>query len=232
MKRISSKEIKKVLYGVILSDGYVDKSRRFDLYNKNKEYVEYLNSYLLGITGIKTNLYTKYDERFDTTGFRIITNGSRYFAKFREIFYDVSGRKHLTSYICDRLDFQALAHIWMCDGYLFHAKNKKANKLQNIGYFCLESFTKDELGLFISRLSDLGINSRLETVPWGHGFRPKISGVDLQKFIDGIYKYIIPCFHYKTILYYKSTKYVDSNLQSAEQFVKYYKQVEDIVQST
>lgn len=229
MKRINSKEIKKVLYGVILSDGCIDQSRRFDLYNIHEEYVILISNYLNSITNTRTSIYKKYDKRFtDSIGYRLTTNGNKYFSKFREMFY-TNGRKTLTKYICDRLDFQALAHVWMCDGYMYHAKNPKENKIQNIGYFCLEGFPRDELQLFVNRLSELGINSRLEKVAWGFGFRPKISGIDLQKFVDKIYPYIIPCFQYKTFLYYKSSKYLDSDLQSAEQFVKYYERIEDIV---
>lgn len=228
MKRISSKEIKKVLYGVILSDGYIDKHGRFDLYNKYESYIDLINIYLDQLTRTRYTKYRKFDPRFNVHGYRTITNGTRYFKKFREIFYQ-DDKKVLTKYICDRLDFQSLAHIWMCDGYLFHAKNKREDKIQNIGYFCLESFPRDQLDLFINRLKELGIESRLESVVWGYGYRPKISGKALQIFMDKIHHYITDEFKYKTILYYKSSKYLDSNLQSAEQYVQFYEHVEDIV---
>lgn len=229
MKRITSREIKKVLYGIILSDGYIGKTGRLDLYNKNIEYIQSILPYINSITRTRCSIYEKMDSRFGSIGYRLTTNSTPYFKKFRDIFYSSDGRKHITKYIVDRLDFQSLAHIWMCDGYLFHAKDYKKQKIQNIGYFCLEGFPEIELLLFINRLKELGIESRLEKVAWGFGFRPKISGKSLQKFIDNIYKHIEPCFKYKTNLYYKSNLYLDSSLQSAEQYVRYYTRIEDIV---
>lgn len=213
----------------MLSDGYIDRNGRFDLYNKNLEYVEFVADIISNITRIKCHIYKKYDKRFDTTGYRLTTNSSPYFKKMREIFYNSGGRKTLTKYIVDRLDFESLAHAWMCDGYMFHAKNNKKNKVQNFGFYCLEGFDKNELVLFTNRLSVLGIESKIVPFPRGYGYRPRISGVDLQRFIDNIYQFIVPCFLYKTTLYYKSMKYIDSNLQSAEQYIKSYTCTDDIV---
>jgi len=229
MKRISSKQIKKIVFGIMLSDGYIDRNGRLDLYNKNEEYILFVKDVLEQITLVKCHIYEKYDARFDVYGYRLTTNVTPYFKKIRKIFYDENGVKRITKYIVDRLDFESLAHAWMCDGYMYHAMNRKENKVQNLGYFCLEGFPPEELSLFIKRLSKLSIESRLEKVDWGFGFRPKISSLFLQVFIDNIFQYVIPCFKYKTLLYYKSNKYLDSNLQSAEQYVIYYDNIEDIV---
>jgi len=229
MKRISSKEIKKVVFGIIISDGYIAQGGRIDLYNKNQEYILFVKNILENITRTRCSIYKKHDNRFNVDGYRITSNQNPYFKKIREIFYDQDGKKHLSKYIVDRIDFQCLAHIWMCDGYMYHAKNKNKNKIQNIGYLCLEGFQQKELEILINRLEKMGISSRLEKVDWGYGNRIKISGKSLQIFIDGIFQYIIPCFLYKTTLYYKSSVYLDSDLQSAEQYVKYYDDVEDIV---
>lgn len=228
MKRLNSKRIKKIIFGIIASDGYVDERSRLALYNKNEEYILHTKSILENITGIRCHIYKAHDSRFNVDGYRLTTNVSPYFKKIRKIFYE-TGRKKLTSYIVSRFDFETLAHIWMCDGYLLHHKNRKTNKIQNIGYFCLESFPKEELNKLIAKLSKMGIYSRLQKVRWGFGYRIKISGLALQKFIDDIIKYIIPCFEYKTLLYYKSRDYLDSNLQNTKQFIRIYNDIEDIV---
>lgn len=213
----------------MLSDGYIDRNGRLDLYNKNEDYVLYVKSILENITRTRCKVYKKYDKRFDVYGYRLTTNCTPYFKKMRDIFYMNDRKKHLSRYICDRLDFESLAHAWMCDGYMYNSVNRRENKIQNIGYFCLEGFPDVELNIFTERLLKLGIDSRLEKVAWGYGFRPKITAVSLQRFIDSIFQFIIPCFKYKTTLYYKSNKYLDSNLQSAEQYIVYYDNIEDIV---
>jgi hypothetical protein len=229
MKRISSKKIKKIVFGILISDGHIDKNGRFDLYNKNEEYILFVKEVFENITNTRCKIYKKYDKRFNVFGYRLATNCTPYFKKLREIFYDEQGKKHLTKYIVSRIDFEALSHIWMCDGFLRHTPNHKKQKIQNLGFFCLESFPLEELKLLQNKLLSLGIESRFEVVPWGFKYRLKISAIPLQKFIDGIFQYIIPCFKYKTILYYKSMLYVDSNLQSAEQFIIFYDDIEDIV---
>lgn len=213
----------------MLSDGHIDSHGRIDLYNKNEEYILYIKSVLENITNTRCHIYKKYDKRFNVFGYRLTTNSTPYFKKLRAIFYNEDGVKHITKYIADRIDFEALAHIWMCDGYMYHAINRQSNTIRNIGYFCLEGFPKEELDIFNKRLSELGIDARYDKVAWGRGYRLAISSYPLQRFIDNIIQYMLPCFMYKTILYYKSMWFVDSSLQSAEQYIRNYDSVEDIV---
>lgn len=229
MTRLNSREIKKILFGVLLSDGSIY-NKRFDLFTKSEQYAQYITSVLNQLTGSKAYYNIKLDKRKESyTGYRVLSTNLKYFDKLREIFY--SDRKRLTSYICDRLSEESLAHVWMCDGYLQHQKNRKTNKIQNIGEFCLESFDKSELELFIKKLNYYNINTTLYKVPWGFGYRPIIRGIDLQKFISLIYPYILDDFKYKTLLYYKSLDsiYIDNTLPNAEQYLRTYLNTEDIV---
>lgn len=227
---MKAKQIKKILYGILLSDGSLDTTtQRFGLYSKEKEYAEYVYSVLSNLTHSSFSLKEVFDKRFGVTGYRIWSNKSKYLKKTYNIFYPNNGRKVLSSYIVRRLDAESLAHVWMCDGYLEHAKNRKKNTIQNIGWFCLESFPKEELFLLQEHLkNNFGINSSLIKKPWGFGYRIRIGGENLQKFISLIYPYILDCFKYKTILFYKR-KETALELPSAEHFIKEYNEVDDIV---
>jgi hypothetical protein len=228
-KIMKASEIKKVLFGVLLSDGSLDtKTQRFGIYSKQPEYIDFLYKVFSGLTHSEFVTKQTYDKRFGVFGYRIWSKRSKYFSKMFDIFYP-NGRKQLTPYVVDRLDALALAHVWMCDGYLEHAKNRKANTIQNVGWFCLESFPREELQLLTNRLKKVyGINSSLVVKPWGFGYRIRMGGESLQKFISLIYPHIIPCFYYKTELFYKR-KVTALQLPSAEQYVKLYEHTDDIV---
>lgn len=231
MKCLNSKRIKKILMGIMVSDGSIY-GGRFDLYSKSQSYIDDVDYVLSCITNMHTKQIVKIDNRFqkESIGHRIFTRRHMYLDKLHSIFYK-DGRKILSKYICGRLDAESFAHIWMCDGYLEHAKNRKINHIQNLGWLCLESFPKEELELMIARLRKLGVDSRVSPKPWGFGYRIKITGESLQKFISMIYPYIHNDFHYKTELYYLNldSKFVNLNLSNAEQYLKTYTDVEDIV---
>ena len=228
MKLLTGKEIKKIMYGVCLSDGHIDMNGyRFDFYSKNEEYAKYVYDVVSQITGMEVMFKVKHDKR-GYVGYRVLTKRHPYWKNIGEKIYH--GRKELNKYNVSRLDAEAMAHVWMCDGYLEHAKNRKKGTVQNIGWLCYEAFPKQELEILQKHLSDeFDIKSSLVKKPWGFGYRIRIGGEDLQKLISVVYPYILDCFIYKTPLFYKTKKSVNMSLQSAEQFVFEYKTIEDIV---
>ena len=235
MKRLTAKEIKKILLGTILSDGYLQETQggsvRFELFTKVKEHADYITNVLKQITGVFVNCKPKFDKRYNKyIGYRIWTRTHPYFKNLHKQFYEDS-KKVLNNYVISRLDSEALAHIWMCDGLLNRAKNRKTNKVQNVGEFCLESFDENELeDLHCHLYNKFGIDTTFKSVIWGKGFRLRIGGKGLQKFISLIYPYVLPSFHYKTWLFYKKdSKYADIELANAKQYLKEYSDVEDIV---
>lgn len=228
MKSLNSSTIKKIIYGILVTDGY-SSDGRFDLFTKSKQYADFVTDVLNQLTHTKATCYYKEDKRKkEYGGYRVFTNKSEYIYKIEKHIYNE--RKYLSRYVCDRLSPVSFAHMWMCDGYLEHNKNRKENKVQNIGWFCLEKYPQEELVLFQDKLLKYDIISTQVDKPWGFGKRLKISGMNLQKFISLIFPHILSDFSYKTNLYYApNTTYVDVNLPNAEQYLKYYTNIEDIV---
>lgn len=226
MERLTAKQIKKIIYGVTLSDGHIDERGRFELYSKHEEYAKYVGQVLGQITGVSVTFKVKKDKR-GYLGYRVYTKPHPYFKNMRKHIYNV--RKELNTYNVSRIDEEALAHIYMCDGYTEHAKNRKTNKVQNIGWFCLEAFPREELLLLQTRLKDVwGIETSLVRKPWGFGYRLRCGGENLQKLVSVIYPFVLGCFAYKTHLFYKGKGYI-LDLPNAEQYTKVYSCVEDIV---
>jgi hypothetical protein len=234
MKKLNSQEIKKALFGIILTDGSAI-GKRFSIYSKEEEFIDHINYILNNITGISNIKKLEVnDARFTppAKGWKLWTTNHVYFEKLNKIFY-FENRKHVTKYIADRFDKIAFAYAWMCDGYLEHRKNRSENKIQNLGWLCSECFTKDEQQLIVNRLFYYNIASRIVSVSFrGIKYnRIKISGLDLQKFIDMIYPHVLDCYKYKTEMYYKSTdsKYVLTGLSNTEHIIRTYNNVDDIV---
>jgi hypothetical protein len=234
MKKLNSKEIKKALFGIVLTDGSCI-NKRFSAYCKEEEFSDHTLYILNNISGIKEVHKLKVeDARFSppALGWKVWTTNHIYFEKLNKIFYS-NGTKKVTKYIADRLDEIAFAYAWMCDGYLEHNKNRAENKIQNLGWFCLEGFAKEEQQLIVDRLQYYNINSRIVNVVFRSVKynRIKISGIDLQKFIDMIYPHMLDCYKYKTELYYKdiNSKYVLDSLSNTEHIIKQYNNVDDIV---
>lgn len=226
MERLTAKQIKKVVYGVSLTDGHLEERGRFQLYSKHRQYVEHVAETLKQITGVNVNVRVRNDKR-SYVGYVVDTNTHPYFKNIRGHVYGV--RKELNTYTVNRIDELCLAHMYMCDGYTEHSKNRKTNKVQNIGWFCLEAFPREELEILQRHLSQKwGIESSLVKKPWGFGFRMRIGGENLQKFISIIYPHLLDCFKYKSLLYYKGKEYV-LDLPNAEQYIRFYESVEDIV---
>ena len=229
MKRLAAKDIKKIVYGITLSDGHIDvKNDRFDFYSSKKEYSDFVSDVLSQITGMSITNKMKTDKR-GYVGYRVFSRKHAYWRNIGDKTY-IDSKKTLTKYNVSRLNSLSLAHIWMCDGYLERNKNRKLNKIQNIGFFCFEAFTESELDILKKHLKHkFGINTTYKKVKWGCGLRIRISGKDLQKFISLIYPHILDVFKYKTNLYYKNLKNADMELPSAEHFIKTYDKVDDIV---
>lgn len=238
LKRLPTSRLQNILYGVLLSDGYIDTNYRFDLYNKNKEYTYYIYQVMQQVTGLKPSFNEKFDKRYNKVmGYRTWSKSNHpYLRKLREKSY-LEGEKYLNEDLFFRLTPEALAHIWMCDGYLEVNKNRKANKVQNIGYFCLESFYDFELQALCEYLKNTyTIEATLNKCAWGKGYRIRLGGLNLQKFCSLVYPFILECFKYKVELYYKEAtlnnpRYVDLDLPNAEHIFKIYENCEDIVRS-
>jgi hypothetical protein len=228
MKRLSAAQIKKIILGVVVSDGHIDKNNsRFDFYSKHESHAEYIADVLSQITNMHVTLKVKRDKR-GYVGYRVFTRKHAYWKNMSKYTYPIH-TKEITPYTAVRLDAEAFAHVWMCDGYLEHSKNRKKNTVQNIGWFCLEAFPKYQLRLLQKQLRSLGVESTLTPKPWGHGYRIRIGGLNLQKFISIVYPYILDCFIYKTLLFYKKRKSADMYLSNAKQYIHTYECIEDIV---
>lgn len=226
---LTSSEIKQSLLGLILTDAYLDKANRFVLSSKSIDFRNHCASLFASFPNSekKVWLHSYEDKRFDTITHIMSASYPAYSIKFREWVYP-TGKKELLKIAVDKLDERALAYMWMSDGYLEHAKNKQRDKIQNVGWFCLEAFEKEQLEYFCSTLNTkYDLDLRLSPVIWGKGYRVKVSGMGLQKFISLIYTYITPTFLYKTKLFYRTLRYCDYSLPSAEHYLVWYETIQD-----
>jgi hypothetical protein len=229
-QNIKSSQIKAIMYGIIASDGYIDVAHsRLDLYSKRKEYIDYVYSIISEIPESYATI-KRIESKYGTTGYRLWTRKHKYFDNLGYAFY-CTGTKELNKYNISKMNIESLAHIWMCDGQLDHKKNRIRNTIQNIGYIHFQCFSDEENLLFINHwASKYNIQMSLlkKSNAGGSGNVIRIGGMSLQRLISLIYPYILNCFKYKTPLFYKTKEYVNEELPNAEQYLIYYKDIEDI----
>jgi hypothetical protein len=235
---LTSSEIKQSVLGLVLSDGYIDYKNRFCLTSKYSDFRNHCADLFIQFPNSDKKIWKNdyFDKRFGVYTYKMVASYPAYFDKFANWCYP-DGKKELTKDVVHKIDARCLAYIWMGDGYLEHAKNRRADKIQNIGWLCLESFSFNELDYFSNFMNEK-YNLTFKTVVSNTGRsrnpRVKIIGNGLQRFIDLVFPYITPTFQYKTWLFYKTDKRFDNTLSSAEHIFKYYtsiKNYEDIVQS-
>ena len=232
----TSSEIKQAVLGLLLSDGSLDVRDRFSVCSKYSEFRNHIGSLFNQFPNNDKKIWYNdyFDKRFDVYTYKVMATYPAYFAKFRNWCYP-TGAKELTATVSNKIDARALAYIWMGDGYLTHAKNRKKDKIQNVGWFCLESFEEKQLIYFCDCMNEkYGLSLKTVITNNGRGRVPRIktSGIGLQKLISLMYPYITNTFRYKTKLFYKTERYFDGSLPSAEHiFVKYssIQEYEDIV---
>lgn len=225
----TSSEIKQIILGLLLTDGSLSKSKRFSVASKSIEFRDHCASLFASFPNSEKKIWLNsyYDKRFKTTTYSMAANYPAYFEKFKEWVYP-KGIKELLPITVEKIDERALAYMWMGDGYLKHSINRKENKLQNVGWLCLEAFDKDQLKYFCEVINEkYQLDFRLSPVIWGKGYRVKMSGMGLQKFISLVYPYITETFKYKTKLFYRSLKYCDYSLPSAEHYLVWYQDIQD-----
>lgn len=219
MQNLTAKEIKKVLYGVVLSIGEVDvHKQKFELFVNSKEYAEYIHNVLTNITGIKSNIKLKMNG-----GYKVITKPHSYMKNLGDKCYN--GIKTLTHYNVSRLNAESLAHMWMLSGDIHLNIDRSRNTCQNIGYLNLSKYPQSEIQILIDSL-----DNKFDIKTKFHSGKVKFTGENLLRFIDLIQPYILNCFKYKTYCYYKTDKsYAELNLSSAKQFIRIYNDIDDIV---
>lgn len=233
---MQTKDIKQALFGIYLTDGHLDKKDNLEVYTKFPSFHKHLISLFSEFPNNEKKVWTKtvYNVKYNTYGYRLIARYPAYFSKFREITFE-DNRKYLTDKAISKITPVTLAYMWMGDGSMKHTKNKKTNRIQNLGRFSLESFGYLELASFCDYLQETySIDAKLYKVPSGFGWNVSISGYHLQKFISLIYPWVQECFYYKTLLFYKTKSFCLYDLPSAEHFMKYYENIserDDIVQT-
>ena len=85
---MEAKRIKKIMLGVLISDGSLDKNnQRFDLYTKEKEYAEYIFNCMSNLTHTKFSLKDVFDKRFGVTGYKVWSTKSKYLFKMYGILF-------------------------------------------------------------------------------------------------------------------------------------------------
>lgn len=156
---------------------------------KNEEYIYHLYSLYKDFCKSKPKVNTYKDKRPGkelNISIKFWTRSLPCFNKFRELFYNELGIKHIPNKLENLISAASLAYWAMDDGY----------KGNSGFYFCTESYTLEDNYKLISILKnkfDLECGVHKHT----NGYRLYIKSNSINKFLILIKPYIINHFYYK-----------------------------------
>ena len=138
-------ELKEIIIGLMLGDLFAEKRKpnsntrlQFKQSVKNKEYIDHLYTIFKIYTNSEPKTYSSLDNRPGknelNVSIKFWTLSLPCFNKFRELYYDDLGIKHIPVELEEIITARSLAYWAMDDGY----------KSTNGFYFCTESYTMED----------------------------------------------------------------------------------------
>lgn len=165
----------KLVKAIIIGDGHIDKKGSIRLHHSKKQ-EEWLDKKIniLNNADIKTRkkCYTKSHSYGEIRDFvKVETRRPTKTKSLRELFYP-NGIKVIPKEFLNYFDFEMLSIIYQDDGrqnkinHTNNIVNNKKTRVETIPFvnyyeFCLESFDKDSLEVFVKCLEKIGIESRI-----------------------------------------------------------------------
>ena len=186
-----------IIIGLMLGDLFAEKRNpnsntrlQFKQSIKNKEYIEHLYSlfkiYCQSEPAVNASLEKRTGKRDLNVSIKFWTSSIPCFNKFRELFYDSSGKKYIPLELENLITPKSLAYWAMDDGY----------KTINGFYFCTESFNYEE-NLKLARILKNKFDLNCGVHKHSNGYRLYVTSGSRDKLIELVKPYIISHFYYK-----------------------------------
>jgi len=194
---ILNKDQEEIIIGLMLGDLFAEKIKQnsntrlqFKQSNKNKDYINHLYSLFKEYCGSEPKVISSIDNREGKKELNISikfwTFSLPCFNKFRELFYDDSGKKIIPLNLEDIISAKSFSYWVMDDGY----------KSGNGFYFCTESYTLEEnqkLSKILKNKFNLDCGIHKHT----NGHRLYVFSGSKDRLLELIKPYLINHFYYK-----------------------------------
>ena len=223
-------KVKRALMGSILADGSIQKQRKSGKQNtstdyayleinhtaRNLDYLKFKEQLLLKIKGIKTKIapHNKITENKTYYGYRLSTNAHLWLREVRDRIYDNDRVKIFPKYDIENFTDLSLFLLYLDDGNLKCRWDETKQKFREVrAKFCLNSFTLDELKVFINWLkTKYGIDAKYyrdgirknSKLPKNRGYVVWLNTTNTKKFMEVIDKFynLIPSMNYKFLRFH------------------------------
>lgn len=192
-----SKELEEIIIGLMLGDLFAEKINpnsntrlQFKQSNKNKKYIDHLYSLFKEFVNtppkVTSSIEKRLNKKQEYISIKFWTLSLPCFNKFRELFYDNSGKKIIPLNLEELITAKSLAYWLMDDGY------------KSLGgfYFCTESFSLEEnkkLALILKNKFNLNCGVHKHT----NGHRVYIFSTSRKTLLNLVKPYLIKHFNYK-----------------------------------
>ena len=194
---VVSKDLHEIIIGLLLGDLSAERPNnncntrlQFKQSYINEKYIFHLYSLYKNYCGSKPLKMSKFDSRVNKNkiyySIKFQTLSLPCFNMYRELFYNLEGKKVIPANIKELLTPKGLAYWFMDDGY----KSKKGL------YICTESFSLSEIKTLIIVLKDkFNIECSYHSVT--NGYRIYIFSTSAIDFKELVKPYLIEDFYYK-----------------------------------
>lgn len=190
-------ELEEIIIGLLLGDLFAEKIKpssntrlQFKQSNKNKAYIDHLYSLFKEYCNSEPKVTSSMEKRPGRTELNVSikfwTSSLPCFNKFRELFYDSSGKKFIPLNLEEIITQRSLAYWVMDDGY----------KSSNGFYLCTESYTLEEnhkLSEILKNKFNLDCGVHKHT----NGHRLYVFSTSKDRLLELIHPYLIDHFYYK-----------------------------------
>jgi hypothetical protein len=189
-------ELSKFVKWSVTGDGYVGRAtHNLDAHYaitrlaEYKEYVELIASKLESdLFKIRIEEYQR--KSTDKTQYTLRTTSHPLFSRIRDRQY-IDGHRVIDPHMLTFLDYEMLSFLYQDDGSLCY--NKGGTPIVRLSTCSYSFFEHEALRRAFMEKLELCFNIN----KCGDRFQLNLAGKDMNKFFDGIHKYILPCYSYK-----------------------------------
>lgn len=194
-----SKRQKAILYGLVLGDGYLQKTGkqnarlRIEHSYKQREYVYWKYKELQNLFASKPKkvlrIHPKSNQKY--TYLRLQSHSSPLFGRLRRVFYEESGRRKVSQELSSLLNSNLTLAVWYMDDGYYCREDKSA-------HLYLSQFSKSELECLIAILqNNYGLQTKWYCHPVKKSCQLNFTGEAKNRLFQLVKPYILPCFNYK-----------------------------------
>jgi hypothetical protein len=207
---MNGSQLKSYLTGLILGDGHLDhgvSKRAFRIKSINLDFLYKIQSDL-AFSDFKISIkefpsWIGKDGTHHKPYGELFIKSHPYFSKIYHHFYDDFGKRIISKWALENLDWNGFANWFMGDGYIIKVGKESGNIVDRRVEICTDRYSQKDV-LYLSKYLENKFQYKITPVKRNPTrFRVRIHLKNAQDFLFNISPFIVPSFFYKLDLAYE-----------------------------